>query len=630
MSNDVIPPHGGCGLVSRSIPEDEIESFLQKTRELKSFTISDGDLSVFYRIADGTLSPLEGPMGEEEFNRVLESETIERNGKLYAWTIPIAFPVRKEEFESFDVGQTVAVRDERGVIVGTLEVSDIYRFDKTWYNKSVYGTERQDHPGPWIVNKDIRDHLLGGCICALPEMKRPAFAKYMLSPRQCRKLFAKKKWEKILAFQTRNPLHRAHEYAMVYALEQLTKAGYFTGAVLNPLVGETKSDDIPADVRMKTYEVLIQQRLLGEGDKDEEFWNSKDYDLMDQVELIGLDMRMFYAGPKEAVMHAIYRQNSGFTNIVIGRKHADAPFDDGEAVWGDFDAQEKFENLKGEILIEPFKVGFASYFEELGKVGLIDEHKDKGYCTVSISGKELRRKLEKEELIDERLMRAPVAEILRDSYQHNLTALRASIKSTNITWEDYDLSKERRAQRNGHKAATIWLTGLSGSGKSAIARELQACLFERGCNVFILDGDNIRHGLNRDLGFSPEDREENIRRIGEVAKLFTDAGFIVITAFISPYRKDRERVRALFARNDFVEVYVKASLSTCEQRDVKGLYQKARKGEIKEFTGISAPYEEPEKEKAELIINTNDETKEESTNRILSYLVDKGYLEVLS
>jgi len=624
MSNDVIRPHGGCGLVSRSVPKDEIESFVQKARELKSFTISDGDLSAFYRIADGTLSPLEGPMDSKEFHQVLDNETIERNGKLYAWTIPIAFPIRKEEAESFAVGQTVAVRDERGVIVGTLEISDIYHFDKAKYNKSVYGTERQDHPGPRIVNEDIRDYLLGGGICALPEIKHPAFAKYMLSPNQCRKLFAEKEWERILAFQTRNPLHRAHEYAMVYALEQLTKAGHFVGAVLNPLVGETKSDDIPADVRMKTYEVLLQERLIGEGDKDEEFWNSKEYDLMDQVELIGLDMRMFYAGPKEAVMHAIYRQNSGFTNIVIGRKHADAPFDDGTPVWGDFDAQEKFENLEAELLVEPVKVGFAAYFEELGKVGLIAEHKDKGYSIVSISGKELRSKLEKEEAIDERLMRAPVAEILRDSYQHNLAALRASIKSANITWEDYDLSRDRREERSGHKALTIWLTGLSGSGKSAIARDLQACLFEKGCNVFILDGDNVRHGLNRDLGFSPEDREENIRRIGEVARLFTEAGFIVLTAFISPYRKDRERVRALYAQGDFVEVYVKASLSVCEQRDVKGLYKKARKGEIKDFTGISAPYEEPEN--AEVIISTSDETKEESTNRLLSYLVDKGYV----
>ena len=147
MNSDVMPPHGGCGLVNRIVPVDDVESFVQRARELKGFTSSDGDLSAFYRIADGTLSPLEGPMDRNEFYQVLENETVERNGKLYAWTIPIAFPVRNEEGRSFGVGETVAVRDERGVIVGTLEISDIYHFDKAKYNKAVYGTERQDHPG---------------------------------------------------------------------------------------------------------------------------------------------------------------------------------------------------------------------------------------------------------------------------------------------------------------------------------------------------------------------------------------------------------------------------------------------------------------------------------------------------
>lgn len=625
MSNGASPPpHGGCGLTNRIVPEDQVDSFIQKANGCEAYTISDGDLSAFYRIADGMLSPLEGPMNRDEFYQVLEKGIIERKGKPYAWTIPIVFPISKKQSESFGVGETIAVKDERGVIVGTLEISDIYPFDKAEYHKAVYGAERQDHPGPRIYNNDMRDYLVGGKIRALPEIKPAVFGRYMLSPKQCRALFTQKKWQRILAFQTRNPLHRAHEYAMVYALEQLTKQGYFAGAVLNPLVGETKSDDVPADVRMRTYEVLIERKLLGNGDKDEAFWETRPYDLIDQVLLIGLDMRMFYAGPKEAIMHAIYRQNFGFTDIIIGRKHADAPFDDGTPAWGDFDAQDQFDSLDGELSIKPLKVGFAAYFEELGKVRLMDEYKGKGYSEISISGKELRRKLEKEEPIDERLMRAPVAEILRDSYQHNVGALRANIKSTNITWESYDISREEREKRSGHKAATIWLTGLSGSGKSTVARELQSLLFARGSNVFILDGDNVRHGLNRDLGFSPEDREENIRRIGEVAKLLTEAGFIVITAFISPYRRDRDRVRSLFAQGDFIEVYVKAPLSVCEQRDPKGLYKKARKHEIKDFTGISAPYEEPED--AEVTINTHGETQQDSARHLLDYLDSRSYV----
>ena len=163
----------------------------------------------------------------------------------------------------------------------------------------------------------------------------------MLSPEQTRLLFEERGWKRTVAFQTRNPLHRAHEYAIVYSLEKLTKDGSFAGAVLNPLVGETKSDDVPADVRMETYEALLDQKMLGYGDLDDEFWKSQDYNLHDQLVLVGLDIKMFYAGPKEAIMHAIYRQNYGFSDIVIGRKHADAPFDDGTAAWGDFDAQEK-------------------------------------------------------------------------------------------------------------------------------------------------------------------------------------------------------------------------------------------------------------------------------------------------
>ena len=197
-------------------------------------------------------------------------------------------------------------------------------------------------------------------------------------------------------------------------------------------------------------------------------------------------------------------------------------------------------------------------------------------------------------------------------------------KSTNITWHETGLTPEVRARRNGHRGAVIWLTGLSGSGKSTIAVETQAKLFEMGCQTFILDGDNIRHGLNKDLGFSPEDREENIRRIGEVAKLFADAGVIVLTSFISPYRKDRDRARALLKPGDFIEIYVNAPLEVCEDRDPKGLYKKARKGEISEFTGISAPYEPPLN--PEIEIRTDRLSVKESAQQIIDFLKEKGIL----
>ncbi|MBN1350377.1 adenylyl-sulfate kinase [candidate division KSB1 bacterium] len=612
MQNVLPDPHGESDLIDRFVRESDSEAFIQNLSTCKAYTISEADLSVLYRIADGALSPLEGPMNSEQFHQVLEHESFSAGGKQHLWTIPIAFPISKEDADALEIGETIAIRHPSGNVIGSLEISDIYYFDKAKYNRLVYLTERTDHPGPRIFNEDPRDYLLGGKIRALPQPKHPVYGKYMLTPRETRSLFKERKWQRIVAFQTRNALHRAHEYAIVYAMETLTKKGYFTGAVINALVGATKSDDVPADVRMETYEMLLKQNLIGNGDKDSDFWQSKVYELNDQLLLIGLDMKMFYAGPKEAIMHAIYRQNYGFTDIIIGRKHADAPFDDGAPVWGDFDAQLKFENLDGKLLIKSLNVGFAAYFEEIARVGLVEEFKAKGFSQVSISGKELRQKLQNGESVDERIMRKPVAEVLSLYYK------KTGVKSKNITWHESDISKKQREQRNGHKGIVLWLTGLSGSGKSTIAIELQSRLFEMGCSVFILDGDNIRHGLNRDLGFSPEDREENIRRIGEVARLFAEGGTIIITSFISPYRKDRDTARSLMPEGEFFEIFVKAPLEVCEKRDPKGLYEKARRGIIKEFTGISAPYEIPEK--PELILETDKLTVEQSADTIINHL----------
>lgn len=418
MTNRLPAPHGGGGLINRTLPEIEKETVLKAIKHLKTYRISDADLSVFYRIADGALSPLKGPMNSAEFQCVLETEHIERNGRKYAWSIPIAFPVARAEADRLKVGETVAVQSEAGDSIGLLEIADIYPFDKEKYNRVVYGTERHDHPGARIFNDDSRDYLLGGDIWAFEQPRDPNFGKYILTPLQTRALFEKRGYNRIVAFQTRNALHRAHEYALVYAAEQLTAAGHYTGAVLNPLVGATKSDDVPADVRMRTYEALLESRMFGQGDFNTAIWEKAGRDFEDDLLLIGLDMKMFYAGPKEAVMHAIYRQNYGFTDIVIGRKHADAPYDDGTAIWGDFDAHEKFDHLTGDLQIKPAKVGFAAFFEELNRVGLIEEYAPKGYHSVSISGKALRNKFQNGEAIDERIMRKPVADILREFYRN--------------------------------------------------------------------------------------------------------------------------------------------------------------------------------------------------------------------
>lgn len=200
----------------------------------------------------------------------------------------------------------------------------------------------------------------------------------------------------------------------------------------------------------------------------------------------------------------------------------------------------------------------------------------------------------------------------------------AEQKATNVTWHEHHVSKEKRCQQNGHKGAVLWFTGLSGSGKSTIANTVDHKLFEQGKHTFVLDGDNVRMGLNKNLGFSPEDRTENIRRIGEVSKLYTDAGILVMTAFISPYREDRDQVREILGDGEFIEIFVKASLETCEGRDPKGLYKKARAGEIKGFTGIDAPYEEPEK--AELVLDSDGKGIDELADEVVAYLESNGYL----
>jgi sulfate adenylyltransferase len=410
---DLITPHGGLSEpVCCTVPEAERESFLAEAGGLTSVPVSAADLSSVYRFADGTLSPLTGPMVSAQWNQVLEDSTVDSGGSKYAWTIPIALPVTAELAAQLSAGQTVALKCPEGNIVGTVALEDVYEWDKPTYLKSVYGTDRTDHPGAdmVLINDAEMTHLIGGAIKALPQPKNAAFGKYVLTPREVRAVLAESGWEAVVAFQTRNPLHRAHEYAMVYALEELIRGGKNAGAVLNPLIGETKGDDVNAEIRMQTYEALIATRGMGEGDSDTDLWGPRGESVPDRVKLLGLDIKMFYGGPKEAVMHGIYRQNMGYTHIVIGRKHADAPFKDGTAIWGDFDAQEIFQNLNGDLKIQPINVGFAAYYESIGRVDLMSNHDDEK--PVFISGKAVRATLQSGEMVDSRIMREGTSKIL--------------------------------------------------------------------------------------------------------------------------------------------------------------------------------------------------------------------------
>ena len=410
---DLILPHGGLSEpVCRTVSNDEIASFQAEAATLPKVPVSSADLSSVYRFGDGTLSPLTGPMNSATYNRVLDESVIENNGKLYAWTIPISFPITAELAKTIKAGQKVALTNPAGDIVAILDVNDVFAWPKLKYLKSVYLTDRIDHPGADMVIKGEADksHLIGGEIRVLPQPKNASFGKYVLTPREVRKLLTTKGWNAVVAFQTRNPLHRAHEYALVYGLEALLREGFNAGACLNPLIGEVKGDDVNAEIRMQTYEKLITDRSLGDGDSDQSLWGPRNESVPDRVVLLGLDIKMFYGGPKEAVMHGIYRQNMGYTHIVIGRKHADAPYANGEAIWGDFDAQEIYSKLGGDLKIKPVKVGFAAYYESIGRVDLTERHKDEKPW--SISGKDIRATLLKGELVDGRIMRPTTSKIL--------------------------------------------------------------------------------------------------------------------------------------------------------------------------------------------------------------------------
>jgi len=413
---DLVPVHGGLDApVDRIVSFKQKAAFLAEASALPSIRVTAADLSTVHRLADGALSPLVGPMKRDVFQRVLDEKVILSKGKKYAWTIPISLPVTDAEAASLKKGGACAVKTEDGSIVAILSDVETFDWDKKHYLQSVYGTDRVDHPGGRIVDNDARTKLVGGDIRALPQRLPKDYAEFMLSPRMTRAFIRDKKWERALAFQTRNPLHRAHEYALVYGVEVLTAQGFYAGAVLNPLMGELKGDDVPAATRMLCYRKLHSERLLGQGDKDEAIWKKAGWDISDVFELIGLDIKMFYGGPSEAVMHGIYRQNYGFSDIVIGRKHADAPFEDGKAIWGDFDAHEIFDNLPGELHIKPCKVGFAAFYESLGRVDLTERHE--GEKPYSISGTKVREQLQSGERPDPRIMRPETSDVLIEAYR---------------------------------------------------------------------------------------------------------------------------------------------------------------------------------------------------------------------
>lgn len=412
----LVPVHGGLPApVDRTLKLSRRKALLAESAEMPKIVLSSADVATVDRFADGTLSPLTGPMTREQYELVLDERVVISNGRRYAWTIPLALPVTEAEARALQVGKVAALVTEAGDLIGAIEVASVYAWDKQRYIEKVYGTPRTDHPGGAMVLDDPRTTLVGGELHAFPPKAHAEYGHQVLTASMTRALIADRKWERALAFQTRNPLHRAHEYALVYGLEQLTRQGHYAGAVLNPLVGQLKGDDVDAATRMRCYNELKDRGLLGLGDSDTALWESVGYGIAEVFELVGLDIKMHYGGPSEAVMHAIYRQNHGFTDIVIGRKHADAPYFDKTAIWGDFDAQEIFKNLPGELHIQPMNVGFAAYYDSIGRVDLMDAHPDEK--PFFISGSKVRDILVSGERPDERILRPEIADILIQAYQ---------------------------------------------------------------------------------------------------------------------------------------------------------------------------------------------------------------------
>lgn len=407
----LVPVHGGLDEpVNRVLPLSRRVALREESSAWPSIRLAPADLTTALRIADGTLSPLFGFMDRGAVRGVLDDQVVVRRGERFAWTVPIALPVTPSEASALRVGAPAVLVDSMGEPVGRIQVEDVFDHEPDRWMQAVFGTSRTDHPGARALFDASRSALVGGAVQMLPPARTPAWGHRVTSPAVTRAMIQDRGWQKALAFQTRNPLHRAHEYALVHALEQLTRAGHFAGAVLHPLVGQLKDDDVDAATRMLTYQALVDGRLLGEGDRDEALWRSVGYDLHEVLLLGGLDMRMFYAGPAEAVMHAIYRQNHGFTHLVVGRRHADAPFDDGSPIWGEVDAQQRFRGLSGALHIEPVNVGPAAYYASIGRVDLMDRHPDER--PVAISGSRIRSLLAAGEPIPAQIMRPEVSQIL--------------------------------------------------------------------------------------------------------------------------------------------------------------------------------------------------------------------------
>jgi sulfate adenylyltransferase len=561
----VIPPYGGK-LVDLLVPEEILAETAEYANRLPSIQISDRSLCDLEVMATGGFSPLDRFIGSRDYRSVLEEMRL-ADGHIFP--IPVALPVGPNPAIKLD--HDVALRSAKNELIAVMTVEEVYGWDRVETAQQVFGTQDLGHPLVSEMHRWGRLNVSGRLrVVHLP--RHYDFQELRLTAAETRAALEPFGKKNIVAFQTRNPLHRVHEELTKRAVQEVDGV-----LLLHPVVGMTKPGDVDHYTRVRTYKALAERY----------------YD-RDRILLSLLPLAMRLAGPREALWHAVIRRNYGANHLIVGRDHASPGVDSkGNAFYGPYDAQELVERHRSEL-----GVGVVPFVE---LVYLPDEERYEEVSQApaakrraSISGTQVREEyLNNGRRLPEWFPRPEVAEILAAAHPP--------------------------LHRQG---VCIWFTGLSGAGKSTTADVLTVLLLEHGRQVTVLDGDVVRTHLSKGLGFGKEDRDTNLKRIGFVASEVVRHGGVVIAAAVSPYRASRNDVRNMIGKERFIEVYVDTPLEICERRDTKGMYARARRGEIKGFTGIDDPYEPPVS--PEIVLETISTSPEANARRILDLLLQRG------
>ena len=539
--------------------------------ELLSWDLSPRQICDLELLMNGGFNPLNGFLGEEDYNSVVADMRL-ANGQL--WPMPITLDVSEDFASKIEGDVAIALRDQEGVILAVMTVSSKYTPNKALEAEKVYGADDLAHPAVNYLHNTAGPVSLGGPVVGLQQPIHYDCRARRDTPNELRAYFRKMGWRRVVAFQTRNPLHRAHQELTFRAAREAQ-----ANLLIQPVVGMTKPGDIDHFTRVRCYEAVLDKYPTS----------------TTHMSLLNLAMRM--AGPREALWHALIRRNHGCTHFIVGRDHAGPGKNSaGDDFYGPYDAQDMVTEYADEIGLEMVPFKHMVYVQERAEYQPADEVAE-GATVLNISGTELRRRLQEGLDIPEWF-----------SFPEVVTELRKT--------------KPARSKQG----FTVFFTGLSGSGKSTIANALMVKLMELGGRpVTLLDGDVVRKHLSSELGFSKEHRDINIQRIGYVASEITKNGGIAICAPIAPYTATRRTVREMIEEyGAFIEVHVATSVEECERRDRKGLYKLAREGKIKEFTGISDPYEVPEK--AELVVDTINVAPDDCAHDVMLKLESMGLI----